>query len=72
MDMGEGYTVFGKLVPSKTSLANKNLPLGVAHHFKLRRDVKKDQLLTWNDAYVDQTLSAVKIMQEIERICSLA
>ncbi|MGY0398461.1 MAG: NAD(P)H-dependent oxidoreductase [Ostreibacterium sp.] len=68
LDGEGGYTVFGKLVPAATSLAQSNLPLGVAHHLKVIRPVKKDQLLTWDDVLVDETLPAVKIRREIESI----
>ena len=66
LDGEGGFTVFGKLVPAKTSLQQKNLPLGVAHNLKIIRDVKKDQLLTWGDVQVDESLPAVKIRREIE------
>ncbi|MCJ8340629.1 MAG: hypothetical protein MJK10_19365 [Pseudomonadales bacterium] len=68
LDGEGGYTVFGKLVPAKKSLSRGNLPLGVAHNLKVIRPVKKDQVLTWQDVKVDETLPAVKIRREIESI----
>lgn len=68
LDGEGGFTVFGKLVPAKTSLKQKNVPLGVAHNVRLVREVKKDQLVTWDDIQVDESLPAVKIRREIESI----
>jgi predicted homoserine dehydrogenase-like protein len=66
LDGEGGYTVFGKLVPATKSLKQRNLPLGVAHHLKIVKSVKKDQMLTWDDVQVDESLPAVKIRREIE------
>jgi predicted homoserine dehydrogenase-like protein len=68
LDGEGGYTVFGKLVPASRSLALGGLPLGLAHHLKLERPVKKDQLLTWKDVSIDAGLSAFKARKEMEAI----
>ena len=68
LDGEGGYTVFGKLVPAQRSLALGGLPLGLAHHLKLERPVKKDQLLTWKDVSIDAGLSAFKARKEMEAI----
>lgn len=52
LDGEGGYTVFGKLFPAGRSLALGSLPLGLAHHLKLVRPVKKDQSLTWEDVQI--------------------
>ena len=68
LDGEGGYTVFGKLVPAQRSLALGGLPLGLAHHLKLERPVRKDQLLTWKDVSIDAGLSAFKARKEMEAI----
>lgn len=68
LDGEGGYTVFGKLVPAPRSLALGGLPLGLAHHLKLERPVRKDQLLTWKDVAIDETLPAFKARKEMEAI----
>ena len=68
LDGEGGYTVFGKLVPAARSLAQGGLPLGLAHHLKLVRPVRKDQLLSWNDVAIDETLPAFKARKEMEAI----
>lgn len=68
LDGEGGYTVFGKLVPAKRSLAVGNLPLGLAHNLRLVRRVAKDQPLTWADVQVDPSLSAYKLRKEMEAL----
>ena len=68
LDGEGGYTVFGKLSPAKRSLALGSLPLGLAHHLKLVRPVRKDQSLTWDDVQVDPTLPAYRVRREMEAL----
>ena len=68
LDGEGGYTVFGKLFPAKRSLALGSLPLGLAHHLKLVRPVRKDQSLTWDDVQIDPTLPAYRVRREMEAI----
>jgi predicted homoserine dehydrogenase-like protein len=66
LDGEGGYTVFGKLLPTRKSLSLGGLPLGLAHNLKLVRPVAKDQSLTWADVAVDESLPAYKIRKEME------
>nr|WP_249127702.1 Gfo/Idh/MocA family oxidoreductase [Bradyrhizobium lablabi] len=66
LDGEGGYTVFGKLVPAQRSLALGGLPLGLAHQLKLERPVRKDQLLTWKDVAIDESLLAFQARKEME------
>jgi predicted homoserine dehydrogenase-like protein len=72
LDGEGGYTVFGKLFPARKSLAQGNLPLGLAHKLKLVRPVAKDQSLTWADVAVDESLSAYQIRREMEALFAQA
>jgi predicted homoserine dehydrogenase-like protein len=65
LDGEGGYMVWGKIVPSATSLAKNGLPLGLAH-MKLVRPVAKGQLVTWADVEVDLTDSTVRFRREME------
>ncbi len=66
LDGEGGYTVFGKLSPAKKSLKLGSLPLGLAHHLKLKRNVAKDASLTWDDVEIDPSVSAYKLRKEME------
>jgi predicted homoserine dehydrogenase-like protein len=66
LDGEGGYAVFGKLAPAEISLAHRALPLGLAHGVKLIHDVPKDQMVSWDDVEIDETLLAVRVRRELE------
>ena len=53
-------------MPAVDSLRVGGLPIGLAHHVKLRRAVKAGASLTWNDVVVDEISEAVRIRREME------
>ncbi len=67
LDGEGGYTVYAKLVPAARSLAGKALPIGLAHHVELVRDVPAGEILSADDVALDDTLLAVRIRREMER-----
>lgn len=66
LDGEGGFTVWGKLMPASDSLRIGALPIGLAHHVKLRRAVKTGASVTWNDVVVDEASEAVLIRREME------
>ena len=68
LDGEGGYTVWGKLLPAKTSARMGGLPLGLAHQVKLIRPVKKGQSLCWDDVAMDTGLPAYKVRREMESL----
>jgi predicted homoserine dehydrogenase-like protein len=66
LDGEGGYTVWGKLLPSGTSVRMGGLPLGLAHDVKLVRPVKKGQSLSWNDVAMDTNTHAYRVRREME------
>ena len=68
LDGEGGYTVWGKLLPAKTSARMGGLPLGLAHQVKLIRDIKKGQSLCWEDVAMDVALPAYKVRREMEAL----
>jgi predicted homoserine dehydrogenase-like protein len=67
LDGEGGFTVWGKLMPAEASLAADALPIGLAHHVKLRHAVNRGTIVRWSDVAVDETSEAVKIRREMER-----
>ena len=67
LDGEGGYTVYAKLVPASRSLERGALPIGLAHHVKLTRDVGAGEILTAADIALDGTQEAVLIRREMER-----
>ncbi len=68
LDGEGGYTVHGKLLPAKKSLAMGGLPLGLAHELKLIRNVSAGKSLTWADVQIDESLVAYKLRKEMEQM----
>lgn len=72
LDVGEkldgegGFMVYGKLMPAEMSLEAEGLPIGLAHGLVLKREVKKDQSLSWHDVEFSEKSQAVAVRKEME------
>ena len=67
LDGEGGYTVFGKLLPTATSRAEKALPIGLAHRVRLTRDIPAGGIVRTDDVDLDETALAVRTRRELER-----
>ena len=70
LDGEGGYTVVGRLMPAEESLRIGGLPLGLAHDVKVVKPVAAGQPVCWSDVAVDESLMAVKVRREMERMFS--
>jgi len=68
LDGEGGYTVWGKLLPARTSLALGGLPLALAHGARMKKRVEAGQVLTWNDVALDHALPALAVRREMETV----
>jgi predicted homoserine dehydrogenase-like protein len=66
LDGEGGYTVWGKLVPAERSLAEGALPIGLAHHVRLKHAVPVGEIVRWTDAVIPDS-EAVAARREMER-----
>jgi predicted homoserine dehydrogenase-like protein len=66
LDGEGGYTVVGRLMPARDSLALGCLPLGLAHGWKLVRPVAAGEPLKWDDVAYDSASPAVRLRREME------
>ena len=66
LDGEGGYTVWGKLMPARDSLKVGALPIGLAHHVKLTRDIAHGDVVTWNDVEIDSSNETVAIRRAME------
>jgi len=66
LDGEGGHTVWGKLYPTTKSLALDGLPIGLAHHVKLKRDIAQNTPVCWQDVDIDDSDSVVKIRRSLE------
>jgi predicted homoserine dehydrogenase-like protein len=67
LDGEGGYCVYAKLIPAARSLKLGGLPIGLAHHVKLKRYVAAGAFVTAADVALDDNSQAVQIRREMER-----
>ena len=66
LDGEGGFTVYGKLLPARTSLRRGALPIGLAHGVTLRRAVGAGRIVGWDDVEYDPALEAIGVRREME------
>jgi predicted homoserine dehydrogenase-like protein len=66
LDGEGGYCVYAKLIPAARSLKLDALPIGLAHHVKLLRDVAAGEFVSSADVALDDSSQAVRIRREME------
>ncbi|HVS27868.1 MAG TPA: SAF domain-containing protein [Burkholderiales bacterium] len=68
LDGEGGYTVYGKLMPARDSLALGGLPIGLAHGVKLKKPIITGTPLTWSDVAINEDSPAVHFRREMEKL----
>jgi predicted homoserine dehydrogenase-like protein len=66
LDGEGGACVWGRLMPARKSLAIGGLPIGLANHVNLVRDVRAGQCVAWSDVRVDETDEAYRYRRAME------
>ncbi|MSP13456.1 MAG: flagellar biosynthesis protein FlgA [Chloroflexi bacterium] len=66
LDGEGGYCVYGRLIPAEKALRAGTLPIGLAHHLKLKQSVPAGHLLTWADVEFDARNQAIALRREME------
>lgn len=64
LDGEGGYKVWAKAVPATRAAALNALPIGLAHHVKLKRDILRDQIVTLDDLEVRDDLDIFAIREK--------
>ena len=72
LDGEGGFTVWGKLFPSETSLQIGGLPIGLAHGVKLKNDIAEGVCVCWEDVDIDTTAEVVLARLKMENSCRAA
>jgi len=67
LDGEGGYSVFGRLVHAKESLADSHLPIGLSGKARVVRPVPKDEILTYNDVELDKDQFAYTLRKKMEQ-----
>ncbi|MFN4129891.1 MAG: NAD(P)H-dependent oxidoreductase [Paracoccaceae bacterium] len=64
LDGEGGFATWAKAVPATLSTRINALPIGLAHKVRLKRDVPRDQIVTFDDVDLIDDLDVVAIRQE--------
>lgn len=68
LDGEGGYKVWAKAIPARRSTELGALPIGLAHHVKLKRAVVRDQIITVDDVEIADDLDIVEMRKEQTRL----
>ena len=60
LDGEGGYTVHGRLLPARDSIARGALPIGLAHDVVLKNPIKAGECIAWPDVRLDAAADAVR------------
>ncbi len=71
LDGEGGYTVYGRIMRAQDSLRDGVLPIGLAHHVKLKHDVPKGQAVRWADVEIADS-DTVRFRRQMEAEFALA
>lgn len=59
-----GYKVWAKAIPATQSVQKNALPIGLAHHVKLKRAIEKDQVVSFDDVEIVEDLDIVQMRED--------
>ncbi|KAJ4294239.1 hypothetical protein N0V90_007929 [Kalmusia sp. IMI 367209] len=68
LDGEGGFMVYGRLMRAEDSLGIEGLPIGLAHGLILKRNVGKDEGLSWKDVEFSEKSQAVAVRREMDNI----
>jgi len=66
LDGEGGHTVWGRLCRADESLKSKGLPIGLAHHVRLKSNIAEGAAVSWDDVDIDLSDEAVMFRKEME------
>ena len=66
LDGEGGYAVWANAIPASRSLRLQALPMGLAQDVKLKRPVKKDQIVSYDDVELADDRDVVDLRREME------
>lgn len=70
LDGEGGYCVYGALMPAEDAVRVGMLPIGLAHHVRLKNGVRAGQPVHWSDVEYDDKDPAVRFRREMERLAA--
>ncbi|MBY6154453.1 Gfo/Idh/MocA family oxidoreductase [Vannielia litorea] len=70
LDGEGGFKVWAKAIPATESVALNALPIGLAHHVRLKRSVSQDQVVSLDDVDIVDDLDIHALRREQRRLLS--
>lgn len=67
LDGEGGFATWAKAIPARVSTAHDALPMGLAHHVKLKRDIPRDQIVRMSDVEFTEDLDVVELRRRMVR-----
>ena len=64
LDGEGGFKVWAKAIPATQSVQKNALPIGLAHHVKLKRALSKDQVVSFDDVEIVDDLDIVQMRED--------
>ncbi|MBN7783643.1 hypothetical protein JYP51_01850 [Ponticoccus gilvus] len=64
LDGEGGFKVWAKAIPAVQSVQKNALPIGLAHHVKLKRALSKDQVVSFDDVEIVDDLDIVQMRED--------
>jgi len=71
LDGEGGFTVWANALPANISVAQDFLPMGLAHHVRLVKDVAKDKAIRFSDVHFDNNLDIVELRKQMVSLAGL-
>jgi predicted homoserine dehydrogenase-like protein len=68
LDGEGGFAVWANAIPASRSLQLRALPMGLAQNVKLKRPIKKDQIVSYDDVELAHDLDVVSLRREMENM----
>lgn len=71
LDGEGGFTVWANALPANISVAQDLLPMGLAHHVRLVKDVAKDKPVRFSDVQFDNNLDIVELRKQMVSLAGI-
>lgn len=72
LDGEGGFAVWAKAIPAAQSVARNALPIGLAHHVRLKRPITRDQVVSFDDVEITADLDIVALREDQKRLLDTA
>jgi len=72
LDGEGGFAVWAKAIPAAQSVERNALPIGLAHHVRLKRPITRDQVVSFDDVEITDDLDIIALREDQKRLLERA